>query len=129
AIGMLLYYMVTGKYITINSDQMKNVDLSGHCSQQLKNIINRCLKFNPSLRYSSIKKLSKHLSALIRKDKQHKKSNQSLKIAVAGSQERIGTSHLSFRICSYFIHHRKKCVYEEQNNSGCISLMKSRYRG
>jgi len=129
AIGMLLYYMVTGKYITVISDQMFNVDLTGNCSMQLKHIINRCLKFNPSLRYSSIKQLYKHLSAMIRNDKQYQKSNHSLKIAVAGSQERIGVSHLSFRICSYFIHHRKKCVYEEQNNSGCISLMKSRYRG
>lgn len=129
AIGMLLYYMVTGKYITVISDQMNNVDLSEHCSMRLKNIINRCLKFNPSLRYSSIKQLNQHLSAMIHKDKPFVKSSQSLKIAVAGVQERIGVSHLSFRLCSYFIHHRKKCVYEERNNSGCISLIKSRYRG
>lgn len=128
-IGMLLYYMITGVYIANNSDQIKNIDLSGCGSKQLQHIINRCLKFNPSQRYSSVEQLSKHLSAMIRNDKQYANSSQSLKIAVAGAQARIGVSHLSFRICSYFIHHRKKCVYEEKNNSGCVSLMKSRYTG
>ncbi|NLP34846.1 MAG: serine/threonine protein kinase [Clostridiales bacterium] len=128
-IGMLLYYMVTGIYITKTCDQIKNIDLSGCCSKQLKHIINRCLKFNPSLRYSSVKQLSKHLSALIRKNRNYMKINQSLKIAVAGAQERIGVSHLSFRICSHFIHRRQKCAYEEKNNSGCVSRIKSRYIG
>ena len=128
-IGMLLYYMVTGFYIENSFEKIANVDLAGGCSKQLKNIINRCLKFNPSQRYSSVAHLSKQLSAIARKEKQYDKSSQSLRIAVAGAQHRIGVTHLSFRICSYFIHKRRKCVYEEKNNSDCVRLIKYRYGG
>ena len=128
-IGMLLYYMVTGLSIGNRLEKITNVDFAGSCSKQLKNIINRCLKFNPSQRYSSVTQLSKNLSAIIRKEKQYLKSSQSLRIAVAGAQNRIGVTHLSFRICSYFIQKRRKCVYEEKNNSGCVRSMKYRYGG
>jgi len=127
SIGMLLYYMASG--IKINHDfiNFQNIDQICECSRQLKTIINRCLKFSPSQRYANVTQLGKQLSGIIRRKKLHFRSSHSLRIALAGAQPRIGVTHFSFRICSYFIHRKRKCVYEEKNNSGCAWMLRQRY--
>jgi eukaryotic-like serine/threonine-protein kinase len=128
-IGMLLYYMATGVLIQADCNGFDHIDRISNCSKQLKNIINHCLKFNPSQRYASVTLLSKHLSAVKQKDHGVKESGQSVRIAVAGAQPRIGVTHLSFRLCRYFISRRNTCLYQEKNNSGCVWSMKNRYEG
>lgn len=125
-IGMLLYHMLTG----ILAEQEKgfgNIDGIGSCSRQLKNIINRCLKFNPSQRYVSAAHLKKHLSALIRNTHKSEESSQVLTIAVAGAQPRIGVTHFALRLCNYYISQRNKCLYVEENESGCVRRIKNCY--
>lgn len=128
-IGILLYYMAAG--ISPNSDttQIENIDDIGKCSKRLKTIINRCLKYNPSQRYPSVVQLSRQLSAILRKNQFHHLPEQSIRIAVAGAQARIGVTHLSFRLCSFITHKKRKCLYQEKNNSGCVWLIKNRYEG
>ena len=128
-IGILLYYMATGISPSEDLTGIQNIDLIGYCSKQLKSIINRCLKYNPSQRYASVPLLNRQLSALVRKNQFHLESGQSIRIAVAGAQPRMGVTHFSFRFCCYFLHQRRKCLYEERNESGCIWSMKHRYQG
>ncbi len=126
-IGMLMYYMTTGNTVYKEQAENENIDEICGCSRQLKDIINRCLKYNPSQRLSSVIRLNKQLSAILQKKHMSFKSGQSLSIAVAGTQSRIGVTHLSFRLIRYLIRQKNSCLYQERNKSGCVWLIKSRY--
>lgn len=128
-IGMLLYYMATGITLKSDSVEIENIDGISNCTKQFKGIINRCLKFNPSQRYATVAHLSKQLSVMILKKRYTKESGQSIRIAVAGAQPRIGVTHLSLMLCSYFINQKNSCLYEEKNSSECVWSIKSRYEG
>lgn len=125
-IGMILYYMSTGQDVK-NDSGIHNIDQVGKCSKQLKKVINKCLKFNPSQRFHSISGLNRELSAMIRKNQFPSESSQTIKIAVAGSQSRIGVTHLAFRISKYLLGQRMKCLYQEENSSQCVWSIKDRY--
>jgi len=126
-IGMVLYYMATGIALNCDSAEIENIDGISNSSKQLKGIINRCLKFSPSQRYATVVQLSKQLSAIMQKNIFNKKSGQSIRIAIAGAQPRIGVTHLSFRLCSYFVHQKNSCLYLERNSSECVWSIKNRY--
>jgi len=123
-IGMLLYYMTTGIRISPNAKHIANIEQAGTCSEELKHIINRCLKFNPSQRYATVDRLKKQLSALMQKSEAHQEASQRLTIAVAGTQTRIGVTHLSFRLCNYMKSLGINCQYREENQSEGILRMK-----
>jgi serine/threonine-protein kinase len=103
-----------------------NIDQICNCSDRLKRIINDCLKFNPSQRYSTITRLSKKLSAA-GKDQFSTMPGKAITIAVAGTQARIGVTHFAFRLCSYYRGRKYQCLYQERNKSGCIRSVKNRY--
>jgi eukaryotic-like serine/threonine-protein kinase len=126
-IGMLLYYMATGCYISSNSPTIYNIDLISNCSERLKHIINRCLNSKPAGRYCSVAKLKHQLSALLKKSQFIVEKGQTLKIAVAGTQSRIGVTHFSLRLCNYYIGSNRSCLYQEMNRSGCVTALKHRY--
>jgi serine/threonine-protein kinase len=126
-IGMLLYYMSTGLTIGKDNAGIDNIDQIGNCSKQLKSVINHCLKFNPTQRYASVAQLNKQLSAIKEKNRLPFESSQSLTIAIAGAQPRIGVTHLAFRLCNYFIQQKRRCLYLEVNSSGCVWSMKNCY--
>lgn len=128
-IGMMLYYMATGRYLTNNSKNISNIDLNEYCSYGLKRIINRCLKYNPSQRYGSVTGLIKHLSSLMQKNKNNNKRTSSIRIGIIGAQPRIGVTHLSLSICKYLTLHKKKALYKERNNSNLISKIRKQYIG
>lgn len=126
-IGMMLYYMATGRYLTNNSKNISNIDLNEYCSNGLKGIINRCLKYNPSQRYGSVTRLTKHLSSLMQKNKNYDDRVSSVRIGVIGTQPRIGVTHLSLCICRYLTFHKNKALYIEKNNSNLISKIRKQY--
>ena len=126
-IGMLLYYMATGKYNPADSNKFCNIDQIGSCSKQLKNIINHCLKFHPAQRYATVEHLKKQLSLLQQKCRITMESCRLLTIAVAGSQPRAGVTHLSFRLCKYFSKDRISCLYQEKNQSGQLYRIRGCY--
>jgi len=126
-IGMLLYYMASGIPIRKDLKGIENIDRVGHCSRKLKNIINRCLKYHPSQRYASIAKLIKHLSEMKHNTQFESETNQTLKIAIAGTQQRIGVTHFAIRFCNYAISQRYHCLYQEKNESGCVRSILNRY--
>ncbi len=130
-VGMLLYYMTTGILIKKQDEDILHIDQAGNCSKQLKAIINQCLKYQPSRRPASIEVLHKKLSAITQKNQfaknQLMKDNTTLNIAIAGSQSRIGTTHFTFRFCNYLHRHRFRCLYQEENDSKCIALLKNRW--
>ncbi|MDF2511475.1 MAG: hypothetical protein K0S04_1341 [Herbinix sp.] len=126
-IGMLLYYMGTGCYIRSSDPTIHNIDLVSNCSGQLKHIINRCLKSNPAGRYFDVVKLNQQLSALLTKGQFIHEEGRMRKVAIAGSQSRIGVTHFSFRLCNYYIGRNISCLYQEKNQSGCVTSLKNQY--
>lgn len=126
-IGVLLYYMATGRSVIQEKGKAGHIDSCDSCSKRLKKVINQCLKYYPSQRYSSIIKLRTHLSGLKQLEQYQTKSSHTVTIAIAGSQPRIGVTHLAFRICNYFIEKGQPCLYQEKNNSGCVWSMRSCY--
>ncbi len=123
-IGMLLYYMATGTMISPKAKQIFNIDQISGCSKALKHIINHCLKFNPAHRYKSAAQLKKHLSVLRHGKEVCPESSQGRTIAVAGTQPRIGVTHLAFRLCQYMKSQGIDVGYREKNESQCINRMK-----
>lgn len=119
-VGALLYYMVTGKSCEQSISLRDNKRL-GQCSKQLKSIIKTCLNHNQFYRYSSINILKRKLLVLNEKKKTVSKrslvSKEPTSIAIAGSQSRIGVTHLSILVSSYLNQNGLKSLYIENNKS------------
>ncbi|MBH1940709.1 serine/threonine protein kinase [Mobilitalea sibirica] len=128
-IGKLIYFMVAGNSFKRELTYMDYSDLRKSCSKPMVRIINKCLKYNPTQRYASVTHLSKQLSVINKKKKFQNETSQSIRFAVAGAQTRIGTTHLSIRLCRYFIHQNIKSLYQENNTSRCVETIKKRYQG
>lgn len=128
-IGMLMHYMATGKPLREDNRSIGDTDIRKAYPKKLKRIINRCLRFQPSRRYASVAELSKAISAGERKLQEICESGPSFRIAVAGVQPRIGVTHLSFRLCKYFMHRTAACIYRECNSSGTVRTIRNRYEG
>lgn len=128
-IGMLIYFMVSGRQLDINRKRFLPIDYDEHCPKHLKKIINRCLKFYPSQRFVSVIMLKKYLSALLIRPKEVMNSGVSIRLAIAGTQQRIGVTHLSFRLCCYYRQRNIRCLYHEKNNSEAIRRIQKRYKG
>lgn len=124
-VGALLYYMVAGKNYESNTLLWDNYDKSlKTCSKRLQKIIKTCLSSNSFFRYASIEILKSKLLAISNKKvsevNQLIKSSEPIQIAVAGSQSRIGTSHLSLLITSFLKQSNLKSIYIERNSSNHV---------
>lgn len=118
-VGALLYYMVSGKSCEHSTSLWDNKRL-GKCSKQLKSIIKTCLNHNQFCRYSSINILKSKLLVLNEKKKKNLKKSvirEPTAIAIAGSQSRIGVTHLSLLVTSYLNQNGLKSLYVENNKS------------
>ncbi len=123
-VGALLYYMVSGRHYeskTLLWDSNKSIKA---CSKQLQKIIKTCLKSNLYYRYSSIEILRNKLLDISKNKtntvKRSIKSSEPIKIAITGTQSRIGTTHLSLLITSFLKQNNLKSIYIENNNSSHV---------
>lgn len=128
-IGILMFYMVTGEIVYNRNYCMKNIDDVGCCSKELKQIINKCLKFNPLQRYQSVTILYNKLSDIGQKNisVNHMKLKKSLTFSIAGSQERMGTTHAALFLTAYINKYITNCIYVEKNQRPIILKILSRY--
>ncbi len=117
-IGTLLFFMVTGKSYDTPSLKWSRKDKLKNCSKNLQGIMEQCLRNYPSFRYSTVLALKNNLLELnLRKSKISAESSESICFAIAGTQHRIGTTHLAILITSYFTKMGRKGLYVEKNNS------------
>ncbi|QHQ60086.1 protein kinase [Anaerocolumna sedimenticola] len=128
-IGALLYYMAAGT--TYDCKLLKGYQNKyiKRYSKSLQRIIEQCLRQHPFLRYPSVYVLKNKLLEI-----NHKKiicrsiNEESISIAVAGTQHRIGTTHLSILITAYYNKYGNKALYMERNDSNHISEILNRYQ-
>ncbi|MGB8454846.1 MAG: serine/threonine-protein kinase [Anaerocolumna sp.] len=127
-IGSLLYYMAAGAAYDIQIPKRHQKELK-HYSKSLQHIIHQSLCYHSVLRYSSVQALKNKLSGI-----NHKKlisnpeKKESIHIAIAGAQHRIGSTHLAILITTYFNSNGKKALYIEKNDSNHISAILNRYQ-
>jgi len=127
-IGTLLYFMATGRSLCTVDEKSGHVDFI-ICRKKLKRIISKCLRYDPSQRYASVSILERHLSAIMKKERNFPHKGSSVEIGIAGAQQRIGTTHMCFRLCSYLNKRNVKCLYVEQSGSRSLRRAAGRYFG
>ena len=119
AIGGLLRFMVCG---TLSQEPEPDADVS----EQLQQIIRKCMSPDMDSRYTSVKELGEALSPLISGGEgtvKKKKTISSLEIIVAGSRPGAGATHLAFGLCAYLTRQGISVLYEEKNRSGAIRTL------
>jgi serine/threonine-protein kinase len=117
AIGGILYYMLVGKNPSPSNSEKSLLKELLYISTDLKKIIMKCMAENPDNRYETVSQLKSELEVCLN----YKKS---LIMAVLGSQNRIGTTHVAIGIVSYLNRHGIKAVFEEK---GECQILESLY--
>lgn len=124
--GTLLYYMVTGRSFDLSSQRRFRKEKMNTYSADLYKIIRKCIRYYPTFRYSSLKELKNKLLEFHEKNKKLTTS-KSISIAIAGTQNRVGTTHLAILITSYLSKKGWNSLYFERNNSCHIFNLLRRY--
>lgn len=118
-VGALLYYMISGVSTTHIKNKIQFVKKKENSySKELKNIIHQCLRYQSIFRIPTVAVLKNKLLKLNRISPKNQISNKSLRISIAGAQNRIGTTHLGFLITSYLDSMHIPSLYVEENDSG-----------
>lgn len=128
-VGAILFLMLTGEKYTCFKQKKTNLDEYKQYSKKLKNITLKCLRFYPWFRYSTIGSLRNNLMKLnLKKSKNSDKSSKSISISIAGTQHRIGTTHLAILLTSYFNKSKRRGIYIERNESKHILELISQFQ-
>ena len=124
AIGAVLSYMVSGK------PGMAQGEESG-ISDGLRAIIGTCMEVDREKRFRSAGELERRLEALPLAGNDHRnrtnKAIPSLVVAVVGSREGTGVTHMALALCGYLKRAGFEAVYEERNATGHIRRLAEHY--
>lgn len=95
--------------------------------QILRPFIQKATAYSREDRYSSIEEFMSELSQIIKngyQNHQHIKTKHLLtEIAVAGTQPRVGTTHLAIALTCFCSQYYGPCIYQEYHKSDCIRLL------
>lgn len=120
SIGCLLYFLITGTAYQPSSVSQKWawIFIRNH---KLYKLIERCIRVKPSKRFQSVEELRKCLDKVQKKGELSKeKTVMSYRIAVAGSENRVGVTHIALALTSYVSRMSKNAIYIEWNQSECL---------
>ena len=114
SIGMLIYFLVSGREGF--DPEQEHIDFAVQLSPGLRKIAGKCLRHYPAQRYQTITQLERKLRRLRRKhvpgeERSVSSLDRNMVIAVAGSQHRIGTTHMVHVIAGWFNHMGCHAVY------------------
>lgn len=123
--GALLFWCLTGK--TVDKISSKSICLYlRNYSERLQYLILKCLEYDPKNRFKSIKELWDELNSLIVSSEEAKTS---YRIAVIGSQPRVGVTHFCIELVIYLNQQNKKCLYEEKTDKTVLSVLYENNKG
>jgi len=122
-IGALLYYLVTGK--AYEGKMEKGIRFHSKSYKGLYVIIKCSLSIHPSLRYKNATILRKRL-ILLRKNCDKTDRDNRATIAVAGSDRRVGVTHLALLLTACL---GRKAVYREENLGNHIPAILNYHHG
>lgn len=122
SIGKLLYFLVTGETFK-ESVEVKKWAAVFLRNKKLYRIIERCSSKDPKRRYQSICKLKEDLLCINQKRYGEENSFRSLTIAIAGSQERIGCTHIALFLTKYFTTMFHNTIYISCNDNNDMDTL------
>lgn len=115
SIGAVLYWLMTGDTAEGGESLNKVLGYTGKWNA----IIRKCLAYEVEERYSSVKDLIKDIQDVKQREEKRQLS-KSVRIAVTGSQNRVGTTHFAIGMSISCRKQGIQCLYEEKNDSGAI---------
>ncbi len=110
-VGAILYFLITGTSFSEQSIRNGKMDAEGAYSPALKKVTLKCLRKNPNQRYQRVE----DLVAALDKQRQTLPLKKPLTIAVAGTKEGMGASHVGLLLASYINRYQGGAVYVECN--------------
>lgn len=118
-IGAVLLFMVTGNSLTNGKGTIHSIQ---NISQKFKKIILRCIDVDEECRFENAEKIFIQLKLLKeRKITRNTAVNgNSLIISVAGTERKVGTTHIAMLMCKYLSDLGYSVAYEENNTSNHI---------
>lgn len=114
SIGAVLYWLMTGETAGYEG---RRSGIRGY-SKEWNAILNKCLECDKRLRYESVSHLQRELRSIVSKN--GTQLHQSMKIAVVGSQSRVGVTHFCIGMALCCRKDGRTCLYEEKNDSGAV---------
>lgn len=120
SIGCLLYFLITGTLYQPSCVSKKWTWVLIR-NRRLCKLMEQCLNAAPSKRFQSVEELKGCLCKVSGKREYEKKSVvMSYCIAVAGSERRVGVTHISLLLADYLSKVNKGCIYVEWNEGDCL---------
>lgn len=124
-LGTILYYLVTRKKPIKDGNHILDLKEINYISPNLKEIIQKCLKINPSQRFTTVFEVLEKLENLRRVEKPSSiQKKSSLDISIAGTQSRIGVTHISLALADFLNKSGYQALYKEENHSEAIFQLK-----
>lgn len=123
SLGALMFFLISG--IEYESGNIHIIQYHSY-SKSLRDLIEKCLKYNPSQRFLTMNQLKKKLEQINRKIYQKRKTT-SHTVAIAGTQRRMGTTHFSIMLVSYLQSAGIKTVYIEENRNHAVDDIQKEY--
>lgn len=123
SIGKLLYFMVTGEQLRNQSEVKKRAGFFLR-NKKLYRIVTTCISEEPSKRYQSVARLKDDLEELCKRTNKKINSFRPLTIAIGGSQNRIGCTHIAMFLTKYFstmYHNILYVAFDGSKNVECLT--------
>jgi serine/threonine-protein kinase len=129
--GMLLFFLFTGTSVKKENRHIQNIDCLKHVSTGWKGVVNRCLKYAPGLRFSSMAEVEKQLWKLTEKPyraaEAGKAKQQAEKtgvlLCVAGVYPHSGVTHICLALAISFAQGGKSVSYREMREEGVVESL------
>lgn len=115
SVGAILYWLMTGRTVEYEEEFQPVGTFSGEWNA----IVEKCIRNEAGERYSSVKYLIQDIQN-VRQKRKRRQLDKSLRIAVTGSQSRVGTTHCAIGMCICYGRMGIRCIYEERNDSGAV---------
>lgn len=125
-IGAVLFFMVTGK--NCGHDGTISLEFPNNISGKYRTIVLQCVSGDRNGRFRSVDMIAENLKELIKKDGAYNSNDKPQIISVAGTQTRMGTTHVSIALASFLAGKGCKVIYEEMNESNHLRMIAGRCR-
>lgn len=129
SIGCLLYFLVTGANYQPScfARRWSGIFVRNH---RIYKLIEQCLKTEPSERFQTVEELMRKVKQLSAKGEfNNKNAVMSYRVAIAGSEPRVGVTHTALALASYVSMIHQNVVYVEKNNTGFLKQFAATYPG
>lgn len=125
--GMLLFFLFTGEEPKREHIRIKNIDSLSRVDPAWKEVINRCLKYLPGMRFSTMEIIEDRICNMIQhtfEDRNRDMSGNGRKILrIAGAFPHSGVTHISLSMAIYFATCGKNTAYREMEEKGVVESL------